>query len=509
MRRRHLLGLLAAGASGLGGCSGFGEEENPTVTPYEVPTVTRTIPGSAATPERRAPARPEQWDTSDPADVVTFQTGPRTLAAGPLRYEPGKKTVVTLRVAETASADGPALIQALLFNSRGTHWNVPLDRFPPFSTTALQGAYAPPVDAPAETTEHAEGLVLVPAPGHELTEREFTIKRGPQGYWHVDEDISGRVLPEEVEMGSMTGFIGEYWVLGSRGTSGLEPGRYHFGTDESTQKLTLTLWDSDHPGPNRDSRFGDERQPEFDVGQDIQWFHRADGSTSRYLLPDRERLSLPTTLSARLCNRGEQWITGQPSLYKRVEDQWFRVGITRVLGGLHGAGPPIRPDGTVEYAIALAHGPAQVATGPSIGHLGGGRYALVAWTQSVRAQYGMRFDVDAPAVTARPEKQVSVSRNGDTVIVADPELNGPEDIGATAIARRTDGPARQLIPEQVMGLFGATTRNTLPLFERDVETVRYHSTSRLPSTPVAFSDDWTVRFGGVTADLTVSRASNE
>jgi len=534
MRRRALLSSIAAATAGLSGCSVFdtddADPDEDTVTPYEVPTDTRTPfdgPTTPSGPEQSpgGPRAPEQWlPQLRPPDLVDFETGPRTLALSTLQFGTPDRLTFAARIAAPATTDHPARIQALLYNHNDFEKTVRRERFPLFARTIPNGVHSDPIEQSGSGVERPGQLFLVPTVGHELDEPVDGVTRGPEGYWHADLHPGDYPYGGTATVPAEHGIVAEYDVCAGRGEGALASGTYTFhGPDAAapdsltTPPVTAVVWPTDAAGPTRPSRF-DSRVTSSPGGQPpVEWFHRAGLNAERYLLPDREAAYLPTRLTVRLVNRAEEWYDGQPTLYKQAGDRWYDLGpYSRLFvrntdlatrdGGSPVVDTGVDASGVATFDLTLRHEEAASFGSLDFGFLGGGRYALVVDVRPIDKRYGALLDIEAPTVTAEPLSDVSVTRDGSTVTVTDPDVDGPDDAEATFVATQADpSEAQPLIDEQVMTRYGSTGRNLLSVLEAGVETVRYHTASSGRTASFGRLIDQTVQFRGVAVTVTAER----
>ena len=534
MRRRALLRTLAAATAGLSGCSLLesddADPDEETVTPYEVPTDERTPFGDPTTPggpeqPPGASRAPEQWlPRVRPPDLVEFGTGPRTLALSTLQFGTPDDLTFAVRTSDTATSDHPARIQALLYNHNDFEKTVRRERFPLLSRTIPSGVHSDPVGQSGSGGGTPGQLFLVPTAGHELDDPIEGVPRGPEGYWHADVHPGDYPYGGTATVPAKQGIVGEYAVCAGRGEGPLEPGTYAFrGPDAATPDslttppVTVVVWPTDAAGPTRPSRFDSDLDPSPGGQSPIEWFHQAGLGTDRYLLPDREVLGLPSSLTVRLVNRAQEWYDGQPTLYKRSGDRWYNLGpYSRLFvrntdlepgtDGTQAVDTGVDDSGIAAFDLTLRHEAAARTDGLDFGFLGGGRYALVVDIRLAQRRYGAVLDVEVPPMTATPQPEVSVTRDGSTVTVTDPGVDGPDDAETTFLATQADpSEARPLIDEQVMTRYGSTGRNILSVIEEGVETVRYHSSGSGRSIQFGRLLEAPVTFRGVTVTVTAER----
>jgi hypothetical protein len=519
MRRRDLLATIAVGTAGVSGCSGlFGSGEDPeteTATPYEVPTAERTprVPVETTAEERTVDLT--DWPgAADAPALARFRTTPRTLALAPVRFGTDDGLVFAVRVDATATADHPARIRTLLYNTNDFPKTVQRGRFPLLGRTVPAGTYQSPVARSPGLGE----LYLVPTPSHDIYDRRFeSVARDDSGAWRADLHPGDYPQGGTVTVDAGGAVLGDYAVCAGRGGGPLTPGNYWFNgpntgaAETAEQPLIATVWPTDAPGPATGSRFPRDHDPEFGGETPVRWFHRARAATERYLLPDSERVELPGRLRLWLVNRTDNWYGGVVRFYKRSGGRWYDLGAAGT--GTRSLGPHqrrvrmpagVHPTGVAQFERRFADGP---PAGPdALGYLAGGRYAAVVDADGVDERYGALLDVTGPSLTARPEYGVSVTRDGPVVTVTDSGVSGPGDATATATARRVDTePAVWLIDEQLMSRYGPAVRNTLTVFADGVETVRYHAADQLQSIQLGRVTGQPVRYDGVTATISLQR----
>lgn len=446
MRRRHLLGLFAAGASGLAGCSVFDDDETlDQVTPASVPTATRT-------PFRTI--QPGRTVDSQRSDVVRSAALDRTYAAMVDGVRPRASLDIdrSVRFAAAATARHPTRLAGSLHNRSDTELRVNLSTDPLFA--------AVPQTAPVDG-EQADALVLVPTRNHEKGLRSPPIERAENGRWRLGQPPEGALVDDAavtLAPGDTLGY--EYWLVGRHDGTGFPTGRYVFG---ETEHLTVSTWVTSRPGPAASSTFVEPDPPPLTRLGEVEWFHEAGPGSETYLVPGAEQVELPESVSYRLVNRGMAVAGTRWLLLKRAGGRWFDVT------------PPDRPRyrgllrlGDREtWTLALSHG----ASTDGVGWLGGGRYAFVVDVGYSDAVYAALLSVDAPERTVVPEADLSVEREALRVTVTHHSWSESlVERPGTVILRRYNGePDRRLLPEQVMRR--PALRNTLPFAGPDVERI--------------------------------------
>lgn len=438
MDRRRFLAVL--GGAVTAGCSApeasVGTEPQ-TLTPVEVPATETRTPESAEPFASRGPF--------GEASVVNLNTGPRTLALSPVRYQ-RDDLLVELRFTATATVTQPARLALALTNRSETPTRVDLARVPPLGTVL-----SPVEHVDGSTPETSVGRLVVPTDGT-LGSQRPRIERGPDGYWRAS--VSPPALPDELEVEAGETRTGTVLLLGDPGARGFPFGRYV--PSGSSSPLALVVWDTGAPGPRSDSRFDGRQVPPLPNTVVTDWYHEATSRTGIFLRPSVERGGSPTTFRFALVNHTVDPLGGNPEdwkLYKLVDGTWYRIA----PWAIELAAGPLPPGGTFDYAVAAAHGPPPAcectATGAALGHLGGGLYALEAGYSRVQTSetYAAMVRFDAPDVQVEPTGDATVERRGERTVVTHPGWEGsgrPPDATMT-VSRAPGMDARRLIPEQV------------------------------------------------------------
>jgi hypothetical protein len=465
MRRRTFLLSSAAAMAGLAGCS-TGGDETPTLTPPEVPgggnSTETPVDGPTDTPHE------DPGMSLGEASVADLETGPRTLALSPTGYRGPDGAKVAIEVVATATADSPARLRATLANGNDWPNTFRLDDLPPFRPVNFARVSG------VSPGDRETGLYLAPTANHDLLDADPAYGRGPEGYW-ATEDVPPK-LPETVELDPAKSVTGEYLLLGDPEREGFPTGRYRFDGRETG--FTITVWNTDRPGPDADSRFAGRDVPGL-PGSETAWFHGADASTPVFVRPSTEQVSAPGRVEFTLVNHGRDPLGGNPydwTLYKLVDGEWLHVA-PWAIPVPYGR---ISPGGTFEYALRAFNGQAVPCDdAKSVGHLGGGTYAFeTGFSRETEDEKvttpvpAAMFDLDAPPVEPRPDDDVTVERDGDTVTVTTPKWDdGDHPPNERIEVVPSDRGGRRIIPEQLFRRPYGVLRNVVPFFEDGVERV--------------------------------------
>jgi hypothetical protein len=280
--------------------------------------------------------------------------------------------------------DEPLKLRVVVPNDSDESVTVDADDVPPYGTTP-------------SAMHDGSTLYLAPVESHGHVEEAPDIEKR-DGLWRVEE--VGDWLPPEFTVEPRGFFVGEY-VPVVAGDDELRKGKYRFGDEE--HDLTVSVWDTDSPGPDERSRFEGESFP--DIEDETRWYHNADGSTRLYLKPSAERVSPPATIEFTLVNRSDHRISGGSRIYKLVDGEWIPEY------PVYGTGPstPIPPGDTDTFGINLH--PVDEPREHDAPPLGGGTYA------TIKDDFAAVFEVDAPPLEIKPPEDVSVERSDGTVTV--------------------------------------------------------------------------------------------
>jgi hypothetical protein len=201
------------------------------------------------------------------------------------------------------------------------------------------------------------------------------------------------------------------------------------------------------------------------------WYHEAGPATPVFVRPDSERERLPGAVRFRLVNRSRQGLGGNGwGLYKLVGGRWYPVRPT-VFDEFSRTVPP---GDELDWSFRFLNrrpDPRAVAQLPvSAGPVGGGTYAFVPDYHRGGTVYGALFELEGPAVRVTPLSGLSVERSAGVVEAVSPAAG---ERAWTLRVRPTDrSPTLRVIPEQLMQPRFRVLRNSLPLFEGGVRTVR-------------------------------------
>ncbi|WP_254279350.1 hypothetical protein [Haloarcula marina] len=380
MRRRTVLSSLAAAVPGLAGCS-FGRARTPEYTPVdEIPT------GSAMhTPAdlAAAPETSEEWlrlhRPPEASPVVALDTGPRTCALS-LSVPPDADWSAALWFDRTATADHPARVQGWLRNTGDAERVFSLRRL------AAVGSVTARHDAGEST------LYLAPTARNPLAERPPEVAADGD-YWRVVSADADRWLTGRHALAPGEWVPLEYRLVGGPDSAARPTGTYRFGGETSA---TLTLWDSNSPGPTTRSRFAGESLPALPGDGGVAWFHEANAETTTYLRPTRERVGPDDPLAVELVNhshgpvRRDRW-----TLFELVEGEW----VGRSTSG-HTAVAPLSPGGRDRRAVGAAARDAATCIAATCRdgalartELGPGTYAVTAGSVYTPVRRAARIEV--------------------------------------------------------------------------------------------------------------------
>ena len=471
MDRRALLGSLVAGGSLLAGCSdrlGTGTDGDdpgtPTVTPAPVGTNTPADP-----PSDDPGGGPGQGRSL--ASVVDLETISRTYALAPTSYHSTDDGRVELGFTSTATADSPATVSGSLTNTAPWANTFRLRETPPFGQTNRTGGIR---DHDRELT-YRSNLVFAPTEQSEVADVVPDVELADDGTWRLAEPISDTWGPETLRLDPDQTVETEWYLVGRpEGTDrGRPTGTYEFRSGDTD--LSVTVWDTDRPGPTAPREAGDIAIPSLPNTESTDWYYEATPETPAYLEPSIQLVSLPGAVDFTLTNHTHANLSGNSwNLYKRHDGEWFYLepwAHTAVLR-------TIPPGGERSYHLRAFHGDPVPCDGISVGNLGGGTYAFESMYSTDDdapvdlGSFAARFEVDAPAVDIRPtpSADLAVTREDGTVRVEWPRR--PEvERGTLTVERREDSPAERLLPEQAMRARNRGLRNTLAFFEDGIDRV--------------------------------------
>jgi hypothetical protein len=459
MHRRALLASLGVGIAGLAGCtvSSTGPETTTTGDP------TTDEPTTTTEDDDTRPEPPDQY-----ASVVELETGPRTYAFRPVQRRTDDGGEVALWFDRTATADGPALLTGYLENANDFENTFRVEWIP---AVGRVNARQP------RDYSHEARLHLAPTEHNELATEVPELVRDESGFWQV-EDVDPW-MPETYRMDPGEVVELEYAVVGEPGVDDRPTGTYEFrGIDDTA---SITVWDTDSPGPEAASRFAGREVPAFGGEPTTAWFHDADASTAVYVEPSTERLELDGLVEFEVVNHSHESVgCGHWDLYKLVDGEWFHVG---PMG--HTADCRLLPPGQRESWRLRAFNDDPVECGRDCddgltrGFLGGGEYAAVAGYGHLEDESAALVEFVGDPVELRPTEDATVERDGDTVTVTTERYGRDDSDDAALTVERADSADERLVVEQLMadtdyaGFGGPyrALRNALALFESDVEAV--------------------------------------
>lgn len=463
MRRRALLATLAG--TGLAGCS-LAEDDRETVTPAPVPPTETPRPTRDGTPDDRSAAADVGPD--GPTSIVELATVGKTVTMFPTRFRTDDGGVVGLWLARPATDERPTLVRGFLHNETDTEATSALGEI-----SGLGRTHSRPPDGYGQ----AARLHLAPTGDSDLPTDEIPeVARRDDGHWYVEEVADW--APATVTLPAGEWLVLQYSLVGERDAPGRPTGRYGFGPEDHS--LRVTVWDTARPGPTEQSRFEGETVPDLPQEGAVQWYHEADRGTRAYVRPAAERVSLDATVEYEVHNHSHETLPcGHWDLYKLVDGDWYRV--TSLLRTAQCR--RLEPGGRIRWQLRAFNGaPAacedDCAFGPTLGYLGGGTYGVVAGYGFPAAGSGALLELEGDPVRIVPTADAVVDRDGEEVLVRTDRFDdgeGPRDTGLTLT--RAESADRRLIAEQVMSTAGGlgtnrAHRNTVSVMEPGVERVR-------------------------------------
>lgn len=463
MHRRALLTSLAVGATSLAGCAAS-TRDNDTTTSSRTDRTTEPITSDTET-ERSSdePPRPEER-----VSVIELETGPRTYAFDPTMMHTDDGARVALWFDRTATADQPARVRGWFENANEFENTFRIKWIPAVGRTHSRN--------PAGYTHEAR-LHFAPTENNALAETVPSVVRNDDGYWRV-ADI-GPWMAETVRMDPGERVDLEYVLVGEPGMPGRPTGTYEFRGDDQT--ASVSVWDTNSPGPEDESRFAGRSVPAFDGDRTVQWYHDADRTTTAFVRPSTERTELDGVIDFEMVNHSHETLRcGHWNLYKLVDGEWYHVAPTGHNDVCHMLGP----GGTEHWSLRAFNDESVPCGHDDHGHdsltqgfLGGGEYAVVAGYGSPTDASGALVELVGESVTLVPTDDASVERDGGTVTVTtDRYGDGEHPPDATFTLTRTDAAEKRVIAEQVMnsGRFGSGgrgLRNVLAVVRSDVDRV--------------------------------------
>ena len=495
MRRRTLLAGVSAGIGTLAGCSATLREstETATLTPADPPTDSATDSPTPTSDDTSTPDDDENGEQElGAASIVDLETANRTYALAPLRYRSDDGASVRLRVASTATPDGPATVEASLTNENPFENTFRMRWTPPFGRLA-SGIPRPMGERHGDYTDRV-GLVFAPTENHDLVDDPPDLERGPDGYWRLAGDALPE-FPERVRLEPDETVHGEYALVGrAQGAGrGRPPGVYEFSRG-GEGPVRVTVWMTDAPGPETDSQFAGVSVPALPREGEAAWFHDADSGTPTFVRPSVERTTLPARIEFVFVNRSREATScGHWNLYKLEDGQWFHLGPYVQTADCR----VVSPGGAKTWAMRAATGQMAPCEATSYEFLGGGRYAAVAGYGHATPRSGALVEFDAPAVDLVPTADVSTERDDERVTATSKHWRAAPDEDHRArvhlVLERAENAERTIIAEQVMRRRFRGLRNTLAFAAPDVDRVVLRTDDRTADRAVG-NDGGTARF---------------
>jgi hypothetical protein len=485
-RRRALLGSLATGvAASIAGCNWRwgppddpGDDEEPpedtTERPGDPPVTTAPDDGPGS-------QDPDEFDI-DPASfpgVAPFETGPRTHALWPRRYRTDD-VEVAVGFVEPATPDRPGRVGVQVRNASGFPRTLETPNLP-----LVGGLLAFDV---ADEVDHP--VAFPPTDDHGFALGAPELERGPKGYWRLaDDDVDPYDWVRDrihLDPGDATGgvlHVADVPVDDASRPTGV------FGFRTGQDRLRLSVWDTETPGPSGEATVDPEGVPGRVRERVVDWYHTATPETERYVVPSVQRTGLPVEVDVTAYNYASSELgCGDWQLHKLVGDGW------RQLAPVHGRPCRRLEAGAVDrFRLRAYHGPTaggidygdppDPRTEPRVGdvrtvtrgHLGGGTYAVVF--PGDQAVLGTLLEVDAPPVTVAPGRDVTSERDGAAVRVRSPAVD-VADRRARLRVTRAGSADTSYVPEQVMADPFSPVRNTVPFFADGVERVRLETSEQ-------------------------------
>jgi hypothetical protein len=451
MRRRSLLAAVVAGSIGLAGCSGLSDggdgtatddgtpTDGPTTTPTGTDAATRTATGrSDATPTEPGGGTPDLPENR--ASVVDAGTVPRTFAFAPTTIRTDDGALVALEFDRTATADGPARLTGFLENRNEFENTFEVEWIPAVGRTSARQP---------EGYDHTAGLHLVPTENNDLAERTPSVARTDGGLWYAED--AGRSVPDTYRMAAGERARLEYLLVGERDAPGRPVGTYEFrGRDADAR---VTVWATDSPGPEAESRFAGRSVPAIGREGSTRWYHDADRTTRAFVRPAAERVELDGSVTFEAVNNSRETLRcGHWNLYKLVDGEWFHVAPVVHTSDCRGLVPGERKRWTLRAfnGEAVGCGGRECGCdGLTRGRLGGGVYGVVAGYGTPTDASGALVELVGDPVTLALSEGSTVDRDG-TVTVTTPRYgDGERPPDATFTLRHADSADERVIAEQL------------------------------------------------------------
>lgn len=463
MHRRALLGSLAAGAAGLAGCTLSTDDAARSNSTGTSQTTNGDPAATETTTAADDPQRPEA-----PASVVDLETGPRTYALRPTSIHTDDRARVALWFDRTATPDHPARVRGWLENANSFENTFRVEWIPAVGRTYSRNP---------EGYAHEARLHFAPTENNALADAVPDVVRDDSGYWRVADLGSWMRDTVRLEPGERVAL--EYVLVGEPGMPGRPLGTYEFRGRDLT--ASVTVWNTNSPGPEGESRYAGRSLPEFDGDRTVKWYHSADRTTTAFVRPSTESIELDGRIDFEMVNHSREVLRcGHWNLYKLVDGEWYHVAPTFHNDDCHG----LRPGATERWSLRAFNGDA-VPCGHddhghdslTQGHLGGGEYAVVAGYGHPADESATLFELVGDPATLKPTDDATIRRDGDTAIVTtDRYGDGEHPPDATFAVARTDAADERVIAEQVMesgrfGVGGRGLRNALAAMTPDVGRV--------------------------------------
>ncbi|KAA9398991.1 hypothetical protein Har1130_12355 [Haloarcula sp. CBA1130] len=468
MRRRALLASVPGVLAGLAGCSvgTLGSDESDEVTPVPRPDQSPSAATDSGTETPTATGDPPK--PAEPTTVIELETGPRTYALSTPGFHTDDRARVALWFDQTATADHPATLRGWLQNGNEFENTFRIGGIP---------GIGQPYSRQPDGYDHEARLHLAPTDNNELAEEVPSLGRTDEGYWRVDD--VGPWMPETHRLNPSEWVQLEYALVGEPGLSGRPTGTYEFrGGDRS---LSVTVWDTQSPGPETESRFASRSLPAFPGDGSVQWFHDATKTTPAFVRPTTERAELDTQLGFEMVNNSHKRLQcGHWDLYKLVDSEWFHIAPTGHTADCR----LLVPGGREQWGLRAFNGQAVGCgtgdchcDGLTQGYLGGGEYAVVAGYGHATKESAALVELVGDSVPVTPTDDVSTARDGGTVTVTTGRYGDDERTAdATFTLTRADSADERVIAEQVMAsgrfaTYDGGLRNALPFLSADVRHV--------------------------------------
>lgn len=398
--------------------------------------------------------------------VVDLKTVGRTYALAPTRYRSDDAADVRVAFTTTATVDHPVRVRTTLANAAEWPNTFRLDEMPPFGRRSGRIRER---ERDRELT-YRSSLVFAPTEAHDLATHVPEVERGEDGTWRLAGEIDLTWTPDTVRLDAGETVTGEWYLVGRAGGGGegRPTGRYEFRSGDTD--LTVSVWNTDRPGPAGDSAFAGRSVPPLSEATD--WYHDAGPETPAYLEPDRERVDLPGSVDLTLYNHTYGRLSGNSwNLYKLHEGAWYYLepwAHTAVLRMIPAGGRR----GYRLHAFSGETLPCEGAIG--LGYLGGGTYAFESMygSEDGPGHFAALLELRGPAVSVVPSEDATAERDGSAVTVEWPYR--PELPRATLTVDRLGSELaaeERLLPEQVMRRRNRGLRNTLAYVEPGVDRV--------------------------------------